>query len=186
MKRLQDYFQLLPGFIAADEGQQYFDTLLAETPWQQPNIRVFGKTYPLPRQTAWFADNGLNYRYSGIQHQPLAWTPCLSQIRAQAECRFNSVLLNLYRHGQDSNGWHADDEPELNPRVAIASLSLGASRRFRLRFTGKSPLTTGFDLQHGDLLLMRPFAQSVTQHCLPKTRRQVGLRINLTFRQIIV
>lgn len=165
------------------EADQLFSQLEEETPWQQPNITVFGKTYPVPRLTAWYADAGLQYEYSGIAHQPLAWTPALQGIKARVErqvgCGFNSVLLNLYRDGRDSNGWHADNEAELDSACPIASVSFGAVRRFRMRLDGE---TSHLDLQHGSLLLMRAGAQQQMQHCVPKTARAVGPRINLTFR----
>lgn len=167
------------------EADRLMHQLEREIEWQQPNIRLFGKSCPLPRLTAWYADSGLSYRYSGIVHQALPWTPLLKQIKKVAEqCaggQFNSVLLNLYRHGQDSNGWHADDEPELDHHSPIASVSFGACRRFRVRAQGA---TAHWDLQHGSVLVMRAGAQQQMQHCVPKTARAIGPRINLTFRTI--
>lgn len=176
----------------AAQAERYFQQLLSETPWQQPNITVFGKTYPTPRLTAWYGDETASYRYSGIVHQPLPWTALLLEIRRvvelEAACVFNSVLLNRYRNGQDSNGWHADNEPELCPKSPIASVSFGASRRFRLRQTSDKQTgtshTAAIELRDNSLLIMKPGAQQVLQHCVPKTAKAVGERINLTFRHI--
>lgn len=160
---------------------------MQETPWLQPEITLFGRTQPVPRLTAWYGDETAQYRYSGIDHQPLPWTPLISSIKEQAENQtgevFNSVLLNLYRDGADSNGWHADDEPEICAKHGIASLSLGAERRFRLRTQQQPRKVLGhIDLQSGSLLYMLPGAQQQLQHCITKTQRKLGPRINLTFR----
>jgi alkylated DNA repair dioxygenase AlkB len=183
-----DYVDYQPDFWAASDADLVFAELMAETSWQQPIIRLFGQQHRVPRLTAWFGDAGAEYQYSGIRHQPQPWTSLLRAIRQQVEQQtqqsYNSVLLNLYRDGQDSNGWHADDEPELCPNTAIASLSFGASRRFRMREKAQSSHTQHWELENGSLLLMKPGTQQLFDHCLPKTRRQVGARINLTFRRV--
>lgn len=149
---------------------------------------LFGQRMRQPRLVGWCADAGVEYRYSGLRLRPAPWLPALDALRhrlnAKLDCRFNSVLLNAYRDGADSMGWHADNEPELGLEPVIASLSLGAPRRFRLRpVNGGAAL--GFDLASGSLLLMRGRSQADWRHAVPKTRRQVGLRINLTFREIL-
>ncbi|TGE20589.1 alpha-ketoglutarate-dependent dioxygenase AlkB [Hymenobacter aquaticus] len=160
--------------------------------WRQESIMLFGKAVPQPRLTAWHGDAGTRYSYSGLVWEPEPWTPALQLLRTQVEAAtqatFNSVLLNLYRAGPDSMGWHADDEPELGPAPVIASLSLGATRRFRLR--PRRPLLTphapvSLDLTSGSLLLMRGATQQHWQHAVPKTSKSVGPRLNLTFRRII-
>lgn len=186
---LEQYLRYWPGFVAAPVAQQWQQALQQTLAWQQPSIQLYGRTVAVPRLTAWVGDADAVYQYSGILHQPMPWTPLLLEIKKQVETQvgdqFNSVLLNLYRHGADSNGWHADDEPELNPQHGIASLSLGAERRFRLRSKDQPRESLGhMDLASGSLLYMRPGAQQVMQHCLAKTRREVGPRINLTFRQV--
>lgn len=159
--------------------------------WRQEAIRLYGREVLQPRLTAWHGDPGASYRYSGLQLTPQPWTPALQQLRAQLEtatgATFNSVLLNLYRYGQDSMGWHADDEPELGPEPVIASLSLGATRRFRLRprdaqHTSHTPVS--LDLPSGSLLVMRGPTQRHWLHAVPKTTRAAGVRLNLTFRLV--
>jgi alkylated DNA repair dioxygenase AlkB len=142
----------------------------------------------VPRLVAWHGDPGAVYTYSGTAHEPRPWTDDLRSVRERLQRltghRYNSVLLNLYRDGRDGMGWHADDEPELGPAPAIASLSLGATRRFRLRHRGQRELGCAVDLAHGDLLLMAGGTQSAYLHALPKTARLVGERINLTWRWV--
>ena len=140
-----------------------------------------------PRLTAWASDPGVNYKYSGLRLTPTSWHPELEVLRdelaAEHGIRFNSILVNAYRTGQDSMGWHADNEPELGPRPVIASISLGAERRFLIR-QGSSGPSKSMDLEHGSRLMMQEDSQHVWQHSVPKTKRPVGLRINLTFRKI--
>ena len=178
-----------PAFLPPAESVALLAQLIAEVAWEQRTIRIFGQQIPQPRLTAWYGDPAARYTYSGLTWEPLPWSPALQALRQRVEAatdtRFNSVLLNYYRDGRDSMGWHADDEPELGPAPAIASLSLGATRRFRLRPQGGSthpPL--GLDLPSGSLLLMRGPTQQHWQHALPKTARPVGPRLNLTFRWV--
>jgi len=165
-----------------------FQTLYRETPWEQHTITVYGRTVAAPRLSAWYGDPDAVYRYSGTRLEPLPWTPTLLDIKARAEelaaSRFNSVLMNRYRHGQDSVGWHSDAEPELGRHPVIASVSLGAVRRFVLRHK-KRPLKVAIELGHGSLLIMAGATQHHWRHQLPKTRQPVGPRINLTFRLIV-
>jgi alkylated DNA repair dioxygenase AlkB len=164
--------------------------LLWEVPYTQHRVRMFGRELPAPRLSAWIGDAGASYVYSRVRHQPLAWTPTLSGLRVRLESelglRFNSVLVNRYRDGRDSMGWHADDEPELGPAPVIASISLGATRR--MRFRSRLPPRTGcaIDLASGSLLLMAGRTQQVYQHAVDKTSAALGERINLTYRQIHV
>lgn len=151
---------------------------------------MFGRQVAIPRLQAWYGDPNCTYRYSGLQLNPLPWTPDLLQLKARVEklCQhtFNSVLLNLYRTGSDSNGWHSDDEKELGEQPVIASLSLGETRRFRLRHKyDKDIAPINLNLSSGSLLCMSGHSQSCWQHCIPKTARTVGPRINLTFRNIL-
>ncbi len=167
------------------------EALLQEVPWRQEQITLWGQTHPLPRLTCWMADPGCSYTYSGLCNAPTAWTETVSRLRAlveaQAGCRFNSLLLNLYRDGRDRMGWHADDEPELDPEAPIASLSLGAARTFQLR--PRRPIdgqrsTLSLELGDGDLLLMDPPTQQHWQHQLPQRLRVQQARLNLTFRRV--
>jgi alkylated DNA repair dioxygenase AlkB len=129
---LQLHTQWLDSAIADD----WLNELNAKTPWQQPHVQIYGRQLPVPRLVAWYGDAEASYRYSGLTHQPLPWTPLLAQIRAQVEVAvgqpLNGVLLNYYRDGQDSMGWHSDDEAELGANPLVASLNLGGTRRFDL------------------------------------------------------
>lgn len=180
-----------PDFLPPPQAQTLLTELTSNIAWKHESIKLFGREVMQPRLTAWHGDAGASYRYSGLQLQPQPWTPALLHLRQQVEAAagtsFNSVLLNLYRSGQDSMGWHADDEPELGPEPVIASVTLGATRNFRLKPlhphpTAHAPLT--LPLTAGSLLLMRGPTQRHWLHALPKTARPVGPRLNLTFRQV--
>ncbi|MCY1541266.1 2OG-Fe(II) oxygenase superfamily protein [compost metagenome] len=142
----------------------------------------------MPRLVAWYGDPEAGYRYSGLTHQPLPWTPLLAQIRTRVEKavgqRLNGVLLNYYRDGQDSMGWHSDDEVELGVNPLIASLSLGGTRRFDLRRKGQNRIEHSLLLNHGSLLVMGGPTQHYWQHQVAKTRSHCAPRLNLTFRLI--
>ena len=163
--------------------------LLAETPWQQETITLYGKTHLQPRLLAWYGEPDALYRYSGKTYQPLDLTAHLRALRRRmeilADARFNSVLLNYYRDERDSMGLHADDEPELGYRPVIASLSLGEERVLYFRHKrDKSVRGVDIPLPHGSVLLMRGTTQDQWKHGIRKLRRRCGPRINLTFRQI--
>ena len=179
---------LFERFLDPEVADQWFLRLCENTPWQQDRIKLFGKECDIPRLQSWYGDPECDYCYSGLAMEPKAWTPDLLVLKQQVEqvahISFNSVLINLYRDGRDSNGWHADNEPELGINPVIASLSLGAVRRFRLRQIADHKATVNLDLPHGSLLLMAGATQSYWQHCITKTTRAVKPRINLTFRQI--
>jgi alkylated DNA repair dioxygenase AlkB len=170
-------------FLTREAVDVLFAELRTETPWRQEA----GRGRPFPRLTAWYAEPGLTYSYSGVTHRALDWTPALREIRRRVEessgATFNSLLLNLYRDGRDSIGYHSDDEPELGVNPVIASLSLGAVRQFVLRHKkNKDKLT--FQLAPGSLLVMGGTCQHHWIHGVPKTAEEVGERINLTFRLI--
>ncbi|MEW6372237.1 MAG: alpha-ketoglutarate-dependent dioxygenase AlkB [Pseudomonadota bacterium] len=165
--------------------EEVFVRLRAETPWRQDSIVLFGKRHLQPRLTAWYGD--ASYTYSGLRLDPLPWTPLLAELRQAVEraCDrpFNSVLLNYYRNERDSMGMHSDDEPELGPEPAIASLSFGATRSFVLRHK-RNKRTLKLALDDGSLLLMSGTLQSHWLHGIHKATRALGERINLTFRYI--
>jgi len=176
---------------------QFFDTELADSifaqlmhdiPWQQDDIRVFGKIHPQPRLTALFGNEGKPYSYSNITMQPHPWNLLLQQLKTQieavAQTNFTTVLLNQYRDGKDSNGWHADNEKELGINPIIASLSFGAERTFHLKHNTRADLKKSIVLQHGSLLLMKGATQHFWKHQIPKTAKPIGHRINGTFRVI--
>ena len=178
-----------PNFITTQEAQLLYNELLQETPWQQDDITVFGKVYAQPRLTALYASNGLPYSYSNITMHPHPFTTTLQilkeRLEKESQSTFTTCLLNLYRDGQDSNGWHADDEKELGQNPAIASISLGASRVFKLRSKKQKTNVYKLVLEPGSLLLMQGATQHNWQHQIPKTSKKVGTRINITFRKII-
>ena len=159
--------------------------LVAETAWREETIVVYGKRHLQPRLSAWHGDKG--YRYSGLSLAPQPFTPLLDTIRAAAEQatgrRYNSVLLNYYRDGRDSMGMHSDDEPELGPEPAIASVSFGAIRHFILRHKATKE-TLKLPLSDGSLLFMAGRTQANWMHGINKTAQLLGPRINLTFRKI--
>jgi alkylated DNA repair dioxygenase AlkB len=172
--------------------QQESDRLLLDLrqriEWQQEEILIFGRRTLVPRLVAWYGDPVASYTYSGTRHEPRPWTIALLGIRARVEAltgaAFNSVLLNLYRDGNDGMGWHSDDEPELGRDPQIASVSLGATRRLRMQHRRRKSEVLSVDLGHGSLLLMAGETQHHWRHCVPKTAARVGERINLTFRRI--
>ncbi len=178
-----------PNFIAADEAVRIYNTLHHQTPWQQDDIKVFGKVYAQPRLTALYASNGLPYSYSNITMHPHIFTQELEDIKNKVEIlandQFTTCLLNLYRDGKDSNGWHSDDEKELGKNPTIASVSFGASRVFKFRDKKAKTNVFSMHLELGSLLVMKGATQHNWQHQLPKTSKQVKPRINLTFRKIL-
>ena len=181
--------RLWPQALAVAEADALFEALRAHIDWQAEDILIFGERRRVPRLVAWHGDPDAAYRYSGTAHDPLPWTPDLLQLRERVRLLtghdYNSVLLNLYRDGRDSMGWHADDEPELGPEPAIASVSLGATRRFRLRHRRLPDAKVTLELGHGDVLLMAGGTQRAYVHAVPKTARPTGARINLTWRQVL-
>jgi len=168
--------------------RDFFKELRSHVDWKHDKIKIFGKPTPLPRLTAWYGDEGKSYVYSGIAQDPTPWTDTLLSIKKKieevAEVRFNSVLLNLYRDGKDSVGWHSDDEPELGENPVIGSVSFGAIRRFSLRRKETKHNKIEIDLCDGSFLLMQGKTQHCWQHQIAKTSKEVGERINLTFRII--
>jgi alkylated DNA repair dioxygenase AlkB len=181
--------QFIPRFLPKTRADAYFQWLLDAADWEQHEIRIGGRIVASPRLSAWYGDPGATYRYSGLFLEPRPWLPVIEELKVQVEKAsgwlFNSVLLNLYRDGSDSMGWHSDDEPELGQRPVIASISLGATRRFRLRHKKQAdlePVVVG--LEHGSLLIMKGETQRFWKHQLPKTKRVSRPRINLTFRRI--
>lgn len=179
---------LLDAFLDKAAADAAFATLLADTPWAQRSLRIAGRAVMEPRLTAWYGEAGRRYTYSGLTLDPLPFTPFLRHLKAAIEDAagevFDSVLINRYRSGQDSVGWHADNEPELGPDPLIASLSLGAVRCFVLK-PRRGEGRVALDLPHGSLLLMGRGCQRYWLHSLPKTALPVGERLNLTFRRLV-
>ena len=175
-------------WLAGGKADALARRLAAEVPWTVHRIRMFGRWVDSPRLSCWMGDAGVRYRYSGALFEPEPWHPAIQALlpRLQAACGapFNSVLINRYRDGKDSMGWHSDDEPELGPAPVIASLSLGAERRFLMRRRAEPAVKAEWRLAHGDLLVMRGDCQRAAQHALPKMGGVKEGRINLTFRWV--
>lgn len=174
------------GWMARGEADALFAALFDGIAWEVHRIRIFGREVDSPRLSCWIGDPGASYRYSGVRFEPRPWTPALAVVRTRLESEFgagfNSVLANLYRDGHDAMGWHRDDEPELGDAPEIASLSLGATRRFLLKT--EEGERQAIELAHGDLLCMSGDSQRRYRHALPRTAKPVGPRINLTFRRV--
>jgi alkylated DNA repair dioxygenase AlkB len=173
----------------AQTAEALMNQLIDEVPWRAQSIVVWGKTFPQPRLTAWYGDNGASYTYSGIHLDPLPWTNTLMDIKNRVEriagTDFNSVLLNYYRNNRDSMGLHSDDEPELGRRPIIASLSLGQERIFVLKHKTRRDLQiVRLRLSSGSLLLMKGDTQHCWKHGIEKETRPCAPRVNLTFRRI--
>jgi alkylated DNA repair dioxygenase AlkB len=177
-----------PHFFDKKGADAIFDELTNEIPWQQDDIKIFGKIHPQPRLTALFGNEGKSYSYSNIKMQPHPWNLLLQKIKLHIESvtdtNFTTVLLNQYRDGKDSNGWHADNEKELGTNPVIASLSFGAERTFQLKHNTDKSLKKNIVLEHGSLFLMKGATQHFWKHQIPKTSKPIGSRINLTFRFI--
>jgi alkylated DNA repair dioxygenase AlkB len=170
------------GFLPPDLADRYFAELRDQCAWEQ-KPGVFG--HMQPRLTASYGDEGVTYRYSGTVNVALPWTPTMLEIKQKIEAvrgRYNYCLLNRYRSGQDSMGMHADNETEMGN--VIGSVSLGATRTFRIKHN-KTKETRSFQVGHGTLIIMAGTMQQFWKHEIPKTKENVGERINLTFRQVI-
>ncbi|NKI33454.1 alpha-ketoglutarate-dependent dioxygenase AlkB family protein [Croceivirga thetidis] len=177
-----------PNFLDTKTADEYFRKLKSQISWQQDNIKVFGKIYQQPRLTALYGNNGRPYSYSNITMQPKEFPKELNEllhlVEQKSGLNFTTCLLNLYRDGKDSNGWHADNEKELGENPPIASISLGQPRFFHLKHNTNKELRHKILLEHGSLLLMTGKTQHFWKHQIPKTAKPVDERINLTFRII--
>ncbi len=176
-----------PDWLAPDVAASLLMRIVDEVAWRQDMIGTPAGRVPLPRLTAWEGEPDAVYVYSGIRNIPDAWTPAVAELKAAVEstcgAHFNSVLLNRYRSGTDSMGWHADRESELGVRPVIASVSLGVARTFDLRHNRTGAMQS-FLLKGGSLLVMHGNTQAEWRHRVPKEPRVRGERINLTFRYV--
>lgn len=174
-----------PGWLTQPEALA--SELIGALNWEQRVLMIYGRRVLTPRLVAWCGDPGVSYRYSGDIAPRQNWPLALSRLRHQLEhfcqCRFNGVLANYYRDGNDSMGWHSDDESELGERPVIASISLGAGRDFAFRPRSGGD-TRRLHLENGSLLVMAGETQRHWQHALPRRRRLGAARLNLTFRHI--
>ena len=180
----------LSEWLSESESTELFECLIENVDWKHENIRIMGRWIAQPRLTAWYGDQGACYTYSGLKNEPMRWLPELQRIRFRLEeefqTPFNSVLLNYYRNGSDSMGYHSDDERELGETPVIASLSLGASRRFLIRSRSSDNSSSHkIDLDTGSLLMMSGHMQTNYKHALPKSKKIMNGRINLTYRFIV-
>jgi alkylated DNA repair dioxygenase AlkB len=182
-----------PHFLDSKYAWQLLEHLIAKMPYRQDKIMMFGRPVLQPRLVCWMADPGFNIKYSGLIMVPTPWDPEVlvlkQQVEAITKATYNSVLINYYRDGHDSMGWHADNEKELGLNPIIASVSLGANRKFCLKSNhstkGIQTQATSLLLEHGSLLLMGLGVQNHYKHQLPKTAKTLGTRINLTFRKML-
>ena len=184
-----EQLQYHPLLFDSQEQSLLMNALQEEIPWKQEHIKLFGKTHPTPRLTAWHGDTHCVYKYSGVVNQPFPWTPSLITIKTRIEslsngATFNCVLLNFYRDGSDKMGWHSDDEKELGPNPSIASVSFGATRRFDFKHKTEANTKFSIHLESGSLLLMQGDMQHHWLHQIPAQKRIQEPRINLTFRYI--
>ncbi len=180
---------LFENFFSIVESNEYLQKLLNEINWRHDKIKIFGKEIFQPRLTALYGDEGLEYTYSGLRMQSEPWNYPLSFIKNRIEniagVAFTTCLLNLYRDGKDSMGWHQDNEKELGKNPIIASVSFGAMRNFQLKHIHQHQLgTITIPLGHGSLLLMKGPTQHFWKHQIPKTKKPLSARINLTFRRL--
>lgn len=180
-------YLFFPNFFSKAESDLYLQALKEKIEWKQESMQMYGKHVNFPRLTAWYGENDKSYSFSGITLAPKNWTNELLEIKEKIEplskTNFNSVLLNLYRSGNDSISWHTDAEKELGINPIIASVNFGATRKFQLRHINTKEKLE-IELTHGSLLIMQGELQHFWQHQVPKTSKVVGERINLTFRVI--
>ena len=178
--------EVYPAFFSEEESEYLFNKLLNETAWKQDTMKFYGKQVNVPRLTAWFGESMHSYSYSGIDMNANPWTKDLlfikNRLEQNAGIKFTSVLLNLYRNGNDSVSWHRDNEKVLRVNPVIASVSFGAARTFKFRHVNDHKLVRSILLTNGMYILMKGETQHNWEHTIPKTSRQVGQRISLTFR----
>ena len=177
-----------PNGLTHDDATRYFDLLLQKIVWENDEVIIFGKHIVTKRKVAWYGDSNYLYTYSNTTKQALSWTKELLELKQivekLTETKFNSCLLNLYHSGNEGMGWHSDDEESIQPNSIIASLSLGAERKFSFKHK-QTKQTISSVLEHGSLLIMKDATQAYWLHSLPKSKTISGPRINLTFRTMI-
>jgi len=191
IKKLRDAeIEYFPNFLTNNEADLLLSFLLESELWRQDEIKLFGKKVLQPRLTILFGENGNTYKYSGLKMLPKPFPDIIENLKYKCEeesnngVKFNVCLANLYRDGNDSMGWHADDEKELGQNPVIASISLGAERVFHLKHKKLQNTKHKIRLQHGSLLIMKGTTQEFWKHQLPKTKKIISPRINLTFRKV--
>ncbi len=178
-----------PDLFGPVEALGYLQTLSETIEWEKPSIKMYGKSFPIPRLAAWYGNPEATYKYSGIINVPKPWTKELLAIKKKVEAasdqQFNSVLLNYYRDGSDHMSWHADDEKSLGENPVIASVSFGEVRKFGVKHRYEKDLESlSFELGNGSLVLMKGEMQEFWHHRIHPTKKLLGPRINLTFRKV--
>jgi alkylated DNA repair dioxygenase AlkB len=181
---------LFDNFFTKQESTKLQQNLIDNIQWRQDKIKIFGRLLDQPRLTAFYGDTKKAYSYSGILMTPIEWNEELlfikNRVEEVANNKFTSVLLNYYRDGKDSMGWHSDDEKELGQNPIIGSVSFGESRVFQMKHKFQKDIKkVDIPLTNGSFLLMKGTTQHFWQHQIPKSKRQMNSRINLTFRIII-
>jgi alkylated DNA repair dioxygenase AlkB len=175
--------------LTAAQADHYLGVMLRQIEWRNDEAVIFGRHIVTRRKVAWYGGETYSYAYSGKVRDALRWTADLLELKVIVErvCgrTFNSCLLNLYHNGDEGMAWHSDDEKTLEPDGAIASLSLGAERRFSFRHR-KTRETLSIQLEAGSLLVMHGVTQTHWMHALPKTKKVTLPRVNLTFRTMVV
>lgn len=181
---------LFENYFSNEESEKFYHNLIDHIQWRQDKIKIFGRLIDQPRLTAFYGDTDKEYSYSGIVMKPIEWNEDLlfikNRVEGIAKINFTSVLLNYYRDGKDSMGWHSDDEKELGQNPVIGSVSFGESRVFQMRHKFRKEIKkVDIPLTNGSFLLMKGTTQHFWQHQIPKTKRELRSRINLTFRVIV-
>lgn len=178
-----------PDFFSKEHSDQYQKRLTTNLAWKHEPIRMFGKMVMQPRLTALYGEEGRPYGYSGISMTPHVWTAELKEMKDKLQeftgVEFTHVLCNLYRDGQDSMGWHRDNEAVLGRNPSIASVTFGVTRIFQVRHYETKGHKIDIPLSHGSLLMMSGESQHNWEHQIPKTKKVLGPRINLTFRKLL-
>lgn len=180
-------FIYFPDYFSKEDSDRFLKYLINDISWQQDSMKMYGKEVKFPRLTAWYGNGDKSYTFSGTTLHPHRWTPELMEIKNKIDdigkVDFNSVLLNRYRTGDDWISWHQDNEKELGKNPVIGSVNFGATRKFQIRHI-ETKEKLDIELRHGSLLVMTGALQHNWQHQVPKTKKQIGERINLTFRVI--
>jgi alkylated DNA repair dioxygenase AlkB len=178
-----------PNILSLEDAKAFYKSLLSQIEWQQDVVKIFGKQFVTARKVAWYGDDSCAYTYSNQTKIALPWTEELLSLKNKVEEitneHYNACLLNLYHSGDEGMGWHSDDEKSIVSQSAIASLSFGAARKFTFKHK-ESKQNVSLLLEDASLLLMKGFTQQKWLHALPKTKKVKDLRINLTFRKMII
>jgi alkylated DNA repair dioxygenase AlkB len=185
----EELLEYRAGWFTEKESDYFLQTFISTMPWEQKLVKMWDKEMLTPRLTAWYGDPNTNYSFTDLKLDPMPWTTELLQIKAKVEpiagIKFNSVLLNYYRDGNDSVAWHSDKESVLGKNPVIASVSFGQVRSFDIRNKADHSEKYSVKLEHGSLLLMKAGLQEHWEHRIAKSVKPMKPRVNLTFRVVI-